>query len=66
MVRYAVWIEVDKGEWDYAREPKNGSWSDSSPVKLFDNKNDAEIEACLLYTSPSPRDRTRSRMPSSA
>ena len=22
--------------------------------------------ACLLYTSPSPRDRTRSRMPSSA
>ena len=35
---------------------------------------DATIEAitktlkkgCLLYTSPSPRDRTRSRMPSSA
>ena len=25
-----------------------------------------ETEACLLYTSPSPRDRTRSRMPSSA
>ena len=24
------------------------------------------IENCLLYTSPSPRDRTRSRMPSSA
>ena len=23
-------------------------------------------ESCLLYTSPSPRDRTRSRMPSSA
>ena len=23
-------------------------------------------EICLLYTSPSPRDRTRSRMPSSA
>ena len=28
-------------------------------VKSSDN-------ACLLYTSPSPRDRTRSRMPSSA
>ena len=27
---------------------------------------DAEPERCLLYTSPSPRDRTRSRMPSSA
>ena len=25
-----------------------------------------EAEDCLLYTSPSPRDRTRSRMPSSA
>ena len=24
------------------------------------------VRACLLYTSPSPRDRTRSRMPSSA
>ena len=31
--------------------------------------NDArleQLENCLLYTSPSPRDRTRSRMPSSA
>ena len=27
---------------------------------------DAEVLSCLLYTSPSPRDRTRSRMPSSA
>ena len=26
----------------------------------------AQIYICLLYTSPSPRDRTRSRMPSSA
>ena len=26
----------------------------------------ARFKACLLYTSPSPRDRTRSRMPSSA
>ena len=24
------------------------------------------VHLCLLYTSPSPRDRTRSRMPSSA
>ena len=27
---------------------------------------DDVFETCLLYTSPSPRDRTRSRMPSSA
>ena len=26
----------------------------------------AKFTNCLLYTSPSPRDRTRSRMPSSA
>ena len=26
----------------------------------------AQMEACLLYTSPSPRDRNVSRMPSSA
>ena len=28
--------------------------------------NHYDITTCLLYTSPSPRDRTRSRMPSSA
>ena len=28
--------------------------------------DDSEFNLCLLYTSPSPRDRTRSRMPSSA
>ena len=30
------------------------------------NDYHAQATACLLYTSPSPRDRTRSRMPSSA
>ena len=37
--------------------------------KLNFNKNtslEAQISACLLYTSPSPRDMRRSRMPSSA
>ena len=28
--------------------------------------NLTRYKSCLLYTSPSPRDRTRSRMPSSA
>ena len=31
-----------------------------------DQSNKENILDCLLYTSPSPRDRTRSRMPSSA
>ena len=32
----------------------------------IDSPMDGLIYGCLLYTSPSPRDRTRSRMPSSA
>ena len=32
----------------------------------FGSENSKDYIACLLYTSPSPRDRTRSRMPSSA
>ena len=34
--------------------------------KLFGEKIYRRDMVCLLYTSPSPRDRTRSRMPSSA
>ena len=34
-------------------------------LNLFDATSQ-EVEACLLYTSPSPRDRQKSRMPSSA
>ena len=33
---------------------------------LIYNKHKLKERICLLYTSPSPRDRTRSRMPSSA
>ena len=36
--------------------------------RAFHGDNPAHVmyQHCLLYTSPSPRDRTRSRMPSSA
>ena len=33
---------------------------------IFQSSMMAQYYICLLYTSPSPRDRTRSRMPSSA
>ena len=33
---------------------------------IVDGPTDGEIQSCLLYTSPSPRDATLSRMPSSA
>ena len=37
-------------------------------VRMVNEIVEAQLgaSACLLYTSPSPRDRTRSRMPSSA
>ena len=34
--------------------------------KVMEREAEEEANSCLLYTSPSPRDRTRSRMPSSA
>ena len=35
-------------------------------LKYFNILGKTKCKTCLLYTSPSPRDRTRSRMPSSA
>ena len=35
-------------------------------IKIYEGQLLALNTICLLYTSPSPRDRTRSRMPSSA
>ena len=36
------------------------------PTSLSSDISINKANICLLYTSPSPRDRTRSRMPSSA
>ena len=35
-------------------------------ISQFNTHRNGDASTCLLYTSPSPRDRTRSRMPSSA
>ena len=50
---------------------RDGDWTD--PNTWADGQvpgSEADVfimdDVCLLYTSPSPRDRTRSRMPSSA
>ena len=45
-------------------------YQERKPVELFPDllawMKENDYSNCLLYTSPSPRDRTRSRMPSSA
>ena len=58
-------------EFKYPDEYKIlGDWSESGkPTYLLPKANTPDYilyNICLLYTSPSPRDRTRSRMPSSA
>ena len=61
---YSPVYDTDGQSMYYASFAKNeaivldGSNEDDITMKIY--------KACLLYTSPSPRDRTRSRMPSSA
>ena len=50
-------------------EPYIGKWKiKESTYGFFEGlpENTETINSCLLYTSPSPRDRQKSRMPSSA
>ena len=48
-------------------QQQQGGWGQpQQPVKQQAAPQQAPTQHCLLYTSPSPRDRTRSRMPSSA
>ena len=54
-----VFYRVSKDLFGYSREQVHWLMSLHEGEWLGDN-------GCLLYTSPSPRDRTRSRMPSSA
>ena len=46
---------------------KNGSFEHAlSLLKIILKEHPDHIDSCLLYTSPSPRDLSTSRMPSSA
>ena len=48
-----------------ALEHVHESW-DAVQVDELDPEEYHDFQVCLLYTSPSPRDRQKSRMPSSA
>ena len=41
-------------------------WDAKEYIRYTGYPGGQRVQTCLLYTSPSPRDRTRSRMPSSA
>ena len=65
---YAVW---DQESIDLGDDLKLGTGDDVvkatfAPVISTNSLREQQFSTCLLYTSPSPRDRTRSRMPSSA
>ena len=47
-------------------EKSKSDLKDYSNKPPSDHVVDKQYKTCLLYTSPSPRDRVRSRMPSSA
>ena len=60
-----VWYE--KGSW-WLRDKsgKGETYIDGQPVDTVELEGEVQVLFCLLYTSPSPRDRQKSRMPSSA
>ena len=51
---------------DYLINYLNKKFPNARKEDIEDAVQNAIIKSCLLYTSPSPRDRQKSRMPSSA
>ena len=58
----------DDGEGPMVRLSVGRGWKRARVTGVDENNGTVTVryKSCLLYTSPSPRDRTRSRMPSSA
>ena len=58
-------LDDDEG-WIASTGDNNAVVFTQSAFGPVDDLFEVTVTGCLLYTSPSPRDRTRSRMPSSA
>ena len=57
---------VSNGAWVLGGVLRDASFNLSGKISTDIGSLSVDATTCLLYTSPSPRDRTRSRMPSSA
>ena len=57
---------VDQMYKSFEEENKKEVIENQVKMKLDLENLIADVKTCLLYTSPSPRDRQKSRMPSSA
>ena len=62
-LRWSQIVITSPTSWDEQKRALTRTINNEPPALKLDG---AHVLDCLLYTSPSPRDRTRSRMPSSA
>ena len=66
-LRLTVWAATGMADAQgFPLEPPRPFAPIEAPEPFRTRKGVTSVLTCLLYTSPSPRDRTRSRMPSSA
>ena len=67
---YNLWnsrmLKCGEDTWYTVENNKVVEINETVPPIHYESLKQGLSRACLLYTSPSPRDRTRSRMPSSA
>ena len=63
---FQSFLENNRQYWDYVDDDLLAQKKGVSRVTFYLERNEDAYGTCLLYTSPSPRDISGSRMPSSA